>query len=83
MSNPDRIAISTDGYRCGGNPNRIAIATIGYRCAAIVFDRRDGDGGTGIRQARGGVIVETTARDLPINDLALLAVIAIESHYAD
>ena len=83
MSAPDKVAIATHGYRCGERPNRIAIATHGYRCIAVVVDRRDGDGGTGIRQARGGVIVETSARDLPINDLALLAVIAIESQYAD
>lgn len=37
MGRPDRIAIATRGYRCGGDPNKVAIATYGYRCQVEVI----------------------------------------------
>ena len=78
MSFPNRIAIATRGYRCGGNPTKTSIATYGYRCLEPAVD--DGLGGG---MGHGAVILEPTERIEPesYEEYALLAVLAIQEYY--
>ena len=75
MGFPNRIAIATHGYRCGGTPVKTAIATEGYRCLQPVSVIDPFGGGKG----HGAVIVEPYERLPSTQDeqLAILAVLAI------
>ena len=80
MGQPARIGIATRGYRTGqGSPEKICIATYGYRCqVGVIVDRRDGDGGTGIRF----IPTETIPEDqTDLVKYTALAIIAIEEMY--
>lgn len=80
MGQPSRIGIATRGYRNGqGTPDKICISTRGYRClVGVIVDRRDGDGGTGIRFLPTEHVPEDQTEKLK---MTVLAIIAIEEMY--
>ena len=92
MGFPTRIGIATGGYRRGdSNPGKVCIATDGYRCLEPAASNiLDGDGGAGAvtrerdyydKRYRPREVPQPQQVTEPIEDLALLAVIAIEEHY--
>ena len=81
MSTLDPIAIATIGYVCDSVINPIARGTHGYICPIDQpppFDRRDGDGGRGLRYIPPED--QPMPRGIDKNKIAL-AIIVIEDMY--